>query len=140
MSHRLNIVSKDGKEDQTVVQGNGGEVEAVDGWSGVNGDQAEESEDQCEVERQSIEVNERNKACEQRIEGFEEQIEGRRELIKEVQEEIHNFSGQIEVVEEADETKGKLAEVDQKQRGGKRKQPEKKTEQQVKVASSNTCL
>ncbi|XWS63922.1 hypothetical protein CRYUN_Cryun06bG0143200 [Craigia yunnanensis] len=132
MSHRLKISNRDEKEDQTLVHCKGREVEAIDGWSGVNGDQAEESEGRCEIERQSVKVNGQNKACEQRIEGFEKQKEGRRELIKEVQEESLNFSGQIEVVEEADVAKGKLADVAQEQRGEKRKQPEK-TKQQIKV-------
>ncbi|XP_022776402.1 trichohyalin-like [Durio zibethinus] len=132
MSHRLNIANRNGKEDQTLVQDNGREVEVIDGWSRVNGDQVEEFEDQYEVERQSAEVNGQNKTCEQRIEGFEEQKEDSQELIKQVLEVSQSFSGQIEMVEEVDEAKGKLAEVAQKQRREKRKQPEK-SKQQIKV-------
>ncbi|XP_022725746.1 uncharacterized protein LOC111282083 [Durio zibethinus] len=137
MSHRLNISNRNEKEDQTLVQGKGREVEAIDGWSGVNGDQAEEYEDRCDVERQSVEVNNQKKACEQRIERFEEQKEGRQELIKKVQEQSQNFSGQIELVEEVDVAKGKLAELAQEQRGEKRKQPQK-TKQQIKVLKDDT--
>ena len=132
MSHRLNISNRDEKEDQTLVQGKGREVEAIDGWSGVNGYQAEESEDRYEIERHNVEVNGQNKAREQRIAGFEKQKEGRRELIKEIQEESLNFSGQIEVVEEVDVAKRKLADMAQEQRGEKRKRPQK-TKQLIKV-------
>ncbi|KAK6242303.1 hypothetical protein SCA6_007692 [Theobroma cacao] len=132
MSHILNITNRDGKEDQTFVQVKGREVEVIDGWSGVNCYQAEESEDQCEGKRQSVEGNGQIKACEQRILGFEEQKEGRQGLIEEVQEESQNFNGQIEVVEDVNEAKAMPAEVAQEQRAEERKQPEM-TEQQIKV-------
>ncbi|XVE85412.1 hypothetical protein DITRI_Ditri17bG0089100 [Diplodiscus trichospermus] len=132
MSHRLNIAKRDGKEDKTLVQGKGREVKAIDGLSGINRDQAEESEDRCEIERWSVKVNGQTKACQQSIKGLEEQKEGRQELNKEVQEESQNFSGRIEAVEEVDEAKGKPAKVAQKRRGKRRKQPEK-TERQIKV-------
>lgn len=139
MSHKSNIENRDGEEDQTLVRGKGRDVEAIDGWSRVNGDQAEEFENKCEIERENVELNGQNGACEQRMEGFEEQREGRQGLIKEVRRESQNFSEQIEVVEEADEAKGKLAEVVQEQRGEKRKQPQK-TKQQTKVVHLTPCL
>ncbi|KAK8490075.1 hypothetical protein V6N11_081546 [Hibiscus sabdariffa] len=77
------------KGDRALVRGKGSEVEAVDGWSGENGDRVPEFEDRCEVERQSAEASARNTACVQRMEAG-------RESVKEVQEEGLNFSGQIE--------------------------------------------
>ncbi|XVF85358.1 hypothetical protein PTKIN_Ptkin17bG0111200 [Pterospermum kingtungense] len=132
MSRGLNIENRDGKGDQTLGGGKGREAEPIDGWSRVNGDQGEECENQCEVKRQNVEVKEQNKACEPRREGFEVQREGGQELIKEVRQESQNFREQIEVVEAADEAKGKPAEVAQKRRGRKRKKPQK-TEQQIEV-------
>ncbi|KAK8613879.1 hypothetical protein V6N13_101633 [Hibiscus sabdariffa] len=81
MSHGLNVSNSDEKEDQTLFQVKGREFKAIDGWDGVNSDQAVESEDQCE----------------QRTEGLKEQKEGRKEPLKEVQEESQNLRAQIEV-------------------------------------------
>ncbi|KAK8498685.1 hypothetical protein V6N12_000987 [Hibiscus sabdariffa] len=82
MNHGLNVSNSNGKEDQTLVLVKGRELEAIDGWSGVNDDQAAESENQFEVER---------------TEGLEEQKDVGKEPLQEVQEESQNFSGQIEV-------------------------------------------
>ncbi|XP_038992370.1 trichohyalin-like isoform X1 [Hibiscus syriacus] len=110
MSHRLSISDRDEKEDQTVVQVKGREVEAIDGSNGINGDQDAESENQCEVERFNVEVSSQNKTCEKIMEGFEEQNE---------------------VAEEVDAAKGMLTKVAQKRRGQKRKR-QKNTKRQIK--------
>ncbi|XP_039018933.1 uncharacterized protein LOC120150312 isoform X2 [Hibiscus syriacus] len=82
MNHGLNVSTSDEKEDQTLVQLNGRKVQAIVGWSGVNVDQAVESENGCEFER---------------TEGPKEQKKVMKEPLTEVQEESQNFSGQIEV-------------------------------------------
>ncbi|XP_038992371.1 uncharacterized protein LOC120115836 isoform X2 [Hibiscus syriacus] len=115
MSHRLSISDRDEKEDQTVVQVKGREVEAIDGSNGINGDQDAESENQCEVERFNVEVSSQNKTCEKIMEGFEEQNE---------------------VAEEVDAAKGMLTKVAQKRRGQKRKR-QKNTKRQIKVLKSD---
>ncbi|KAL4347514.1 hypothetical protein GQ457_17G000710 [Hibiscus cannabinus] len=80
MSHGLYVSNSDEKEDQTLFQVKEREFKAIDGWNGVNSDQAAESEDRCE----------------QRTEGLKEQKEGGKEPLKEFQEESQNFSAQIE--------------------------------------------
>ncbi|MBA0666956.1 hypothetical protein Goklo_003311 [Gossypium klotzschianum] len=100
MCHRFcmsNISNSDESEDQTLVQVKEREVEAINGLSGVNGDQAAESKNRCKIGTHSIEVSDKNTTSERRTEGFEKQKDGRREPLKEVQEESQNFSGQIGV-------------------------------------------
>lgn len=93
----LNSSNSDDSEDQTLGRVKEREVEAINGWSGVNGDQAAESKNRCKIGTHSIEVSDKNTTSERRKEGFEEQEDGRREPLKEVQEESQNFSGQIGV-------------------------------------------
>ncbi|PPD67656.1 hypothetical protein GOBAR_DD35468 [Gossypium barbadense] len=98
MCHRFcmsNISNSDESEDQTLVQVKDREVEAINGLSGVNGDQAAESKNRCKIGTHSIEVSDKNTTSERRTEGFEKKKDGRREPLKEVQEESQNFSGQI---------------------------------------------
>ncbi|GMJ03711.1 hypothetical protein HRI_004040300 [Hibiscus trionum] len=82
MNHGLNASNSDEKEDETLVVVKGREVEAIDGCSAENDDQAAESENRCEFER---------------TEGLEGKKEVGKEALKVVQEESQNFSGQIEL-------------------------------------------
>ncbi|KAA3463439.1 calponin-like proteiny domain-containing protein isoform X1 [Gossypium australe] len=114
-NERSMVHMDDEKEDQTLVQEKGTEVEDFVGCSGVKGDQANNGE-----------------ACEQITEGFGEQNKGTRESLEEVQEG-QNISDPIEVAEEVDMAKGKPTKVAQKRRGQKRKR-QVKTRKQRKVA------
>ncbi|PPS00776.1 hypothetical protein GOBAR_AA19880 [Gossypium barbadense] len=98
MCHKFcmaNISNSDESEDQTSVRVKEREVEAINGLSGVNGDQGAESKNRCKVGTHSIEVSDKNTTSERTMEGFEKQKVGRREPLIEVQGESQNFSGQI---------------------------------------------
>ncbi|OMO60604.1 Histone H1/H5 [Corchorus capsularis] len=137
--HGLKIEDRVGKEDQTLVLANGREAEVADGWSGVKGDQTEESADRFKSKRQTVKVNQNVKAFLQRIMSCEEELEGKQESVGEIREQSQNLSRQIEVVEEIDQEKAKLAEVlkDDIPRPvmGEEKKVTEEQQQQIKGAS-----
>ncbi|OMO88050.1 Histone H1/H5 [Corchorus olitorius] len=109
--HGLKIEDRVGKEDLTLVLANGREAEVADGWSGVKGDQTEESADRFKSKRQTVKVKRNVKAFLHRIMACEEELEGKQESVGEIREQSQNLSCQIEVAEDINEENAKLAEV-----------------------------